>query len=257
MNAVRSGGLGALPLEGKVAVVTGGSSGIGAATARRLAESGASILVGFHHGAGRAAKVVDGLPGTGHRHMAMPIDDSARLSEVAHVVGNDYGRCDILVNSAGVTQKIAHTDLDALDDELFDSLMRVNVRGPFAAVRAFAPLMAGTGDAVVVNVSSISGTTALGSNIAYCAAKAALDNLTMSLGRALGPEIRVIGVAPAAVDTDFVQGRDRQAVLAQASGTPLRIVVAPDDVAVAVVGAVTHFRTSTGTTFVMDGGKHL
>ncbi|MFG2126602.1 SDR family NAD(P)-dependent oxidoreductase [Streptomyces sp. NPDC048751] len=237
--------------------MTGGSSGIGAATVGRLAEQGASVLVGFHHGAERAAEVVARLPGTGHRHLAMPIDDSPRLSEVARLVESEYGRCDVLVNSAGVTRKVAHTDLGALDDELFDSLMRINVRGPFAAVRAFAPLMRSTGEATVINVSSISGSTASGSNIAYCAAKAALDNLTMSLGRALGPAIRVIGVAPAAVDTAFVPGRDRQAVLDQARDTPLQVVVAPDDVAVAVVGAVTHFRTATGTTFVVDGGKHL
>ncbi|MEU1275677.1 SDR family oxidoreductase [Streptomyces sp. NPDC005799] len=237
--------------------MTGGSSGIGAATAGRLAEQGASVLVGFRSGADRAADVVAGLPGRGHRHLAIPIEDSQRLGEVARLVEDEYGRCDVLVNSAGVTRKVRHSDLGALDDELFDSLMRINVRGPFATVRAFAPLMRSTGDAVVINVSSISGSTASGSNIAYCAGKAALDNLTMSLGRALGPEIRVIGVAPAAVDTAFVPGRDRQAVLDQATATPLRVVVAPDDVAVAVVGAVTHFRTSTGTTFVVDGGKHL
>ncbi|WP_406451278.1 SDR family oxidoreductase [Streptomyces sp. NBC_01622] len=257
MNVVRTGGLDALRLEGKVAVVTGGSSGIGAATANRLAEQGASVVVGFHHGADRAAEVVAQLPGTGHRYLALSIEDSAQLREAAQFVENHYGRCDVLVNSAGRTRKVAHPDLDGLDDELFDSLMRVNVRGPFAVVRALAPLMRSTGDAIVINVSSISGSTASGSNIAYCAAKAALDNLTMSLGRALGPEIRVIGVAPAAVDTGFVPGRGRDAMLAQAATTPLQVVVAPDDVAVAIIGAVTHFRIATGTTFQVDGGKHL
>ncbi|MCX5554506.1 SDR family NAD(P)-dependent oxidoreductase [Streptomyces sp. NBC_00038] len=257
MYEVRNGGLDALRLEGKVAVVTGGSSGIGAATANRLAEQGALVVVGFHHGADRAAQVVAHLPGTGHRHLAMSIEDSPQLSEAAQFVENHYGRCDVLVNSAGMTRKVAHSDLGALDDELFDSLMRVNVRGPFAVVRAFASLMQSTGDAIVVNVSSISGSTALGSNIAYCAAKAALDNLTMSLGRVLGPEIRVIGVAPAAVDTGFVPGRGRSAMLAQAAATPLQVVVAPDDIAIAIIGAVTHFRVATGTTFLVDGGKHL
>ncbi|TQS45127.1 SDR family NAD(P)-dependent oxidoreductase [Cryptosporangium phraense] len=257
MNDVRSGGLGVLPLVGKVAVVTGASSGIGAATAHRLAEQGASVVVGYHHGADRAAGVVAALPGNGHRHEPIPIEDSARLTEVAQLVEREYGRCDVLVNSAGVTQKIAHSDLDALDDELFDSLLRINVRGPFATVRAFAPLLAATGDGIVVNVSSISGTTGSGSNIAYCAAKAALDNLTLSLGRALGPAVRVLGVAPAAVDTGFVPGRGSDAVLAQARTTPLQVVVHPDDVAVSIIGAVTHFRVSTGTTLVIDGGKHL
>ncbi|HKS50099.1 MAG TPA: SDR family oxidoreductase [Amycolatopsis sp.] len=257
MSEARPGGLGTLPLAGKVAVVTGGSSGIGAAAACRLAAQGASVVVGFHRGTDRAADLVARLPGDGHRPVSMPVENSRRLEEVAQLVEREYGRCDVLINSAGATRKVAHADLEALNDELFDSLMRINVRGPFATVRAFAPLLAGTGDAVVINVSSISGSTASGSNVAYCAAKAALDNLTMSLGRALGPAIRVIGVAPAAVDTGFVPGRERQAVVAQAAGTPLQVVVDPDDVAVAIVGAVTHFRISTGTTFVVDGGKHL
>jgi 3-oxoacyl-[acyl-carrier protein] reductase len=257
MSEPQSGGLGVLPLEGKVAVVTGGSSGIGAATTRRLAERGAAVVAGYHHGQERAEALIAELPGSGHRCIPMPIEDSARLEEVARLVERGYGRCDILVNSAGVTKKVPHADLEALDDELFDSIMRTNVRGPFATVRAFAPLLEKTGEAVVVNVSSISATTASGSNIAYCAAKAALDNLTMSLARVLGPAVRVLGVAPAAVNTGFVPGRDRQAVIDQASTTPLRIAVEPDDVAVSIVGAVAYFRISTGTTFVVDGGKHL
>lgn len=248
---------GTFPLKGKVAVVTGGSNGIGAATVRRLAEHGASVVAGFHHGADRATDLIAGLPGSGHLCVPMPIEDSAQLRTVARLVERDYGRCDVLVNSAGMTRLIPHANLEALDDELFDSLMRVNVRGPFAVVRAFAPLMTATGDATVINVSSISGRTASGSNVAYCAAKAALDNLTMSLGRALGPTIRVIGVAPAAVDTGFVPGRDRQALVSQASECALKVIVDPDDVAVSIVGAITHFRVSTGTTFLVDGGKHL
>ncbi|HKN55612.1 MAG TPA: SDR family oxidoreductase [Amycolatopsis sp.] len=250
-------GLGTFALDGKVAVVLGGSSGIGAATALRLAGQGATVVVGYHSGKDRAHELAARLPGEGHRYEPMPVEDSDRLREVADLVDRAYGRCDVLVNSAGVTRRVPHQDLDALDDELFDSLMRVNVRGPFAAVRAFAPLLKRTGDAVVINVSSVSGTTASGSNIAYCAAKAALDNMTMSLARVLAPEVRVIGVAPAAVDTGFVPGRDKQAILDQAGRTPLQVVVEPDDVAVSIVGAVTSFRVSTGTAFVVDGGKHL
>lgn len=253
----RTGELGPWSLDGKVAVVTGGSSGIGAATARRLAAHGATVVIGYHHGRDRADALIAELPGSGHRAVAMPIEDSAALAAVASTVEADLGRCDILVNSAGMTKKVAHADLDALDDELFDQVLRTNVRGPFATVRAFAPLLASTGDAIVINVSSISGSTASGSNIAYCAAKAALDNLTMSLARVLGPTTRVLGVAPAAVNTGFVPGRDQQALLDQAASTPLQIAVQPDDVALTIVGACTHFRISTGTTFVIDGGKHL
>ncbi|MCZ2849900.1 SDR family NAD(P)-dependent oxidoreductase [Modestobacter sp. VKM Ac-2978] len=254
---VRRGGLGEYPLEGRVAVVTGGSSGIGAATARRLAGYGARIVVGYNSGLERAESVVQGLPGDGHSAVRMPIEDTPALERARHEIEERYGRVDVLVNSAGATQKIAHADLAAMDDELFDSMMRLNVRGPFAVTRTFAPLLVASGDGVVVNVSSLSGTTALGSNVGYCAAKAALDNLTMSTARVLAPEVRVLGVAPAAVETDFVQGRSLDAIVAQASGTPLKVVVHPDDVAECIAGAVTHLRIATGTTLVVDGGKHL
>ncbi|MER7604649.1 SDR family oxidoreductase [Nocardioides sp. NPDC127503] len=256
-QSIREGALGAFDLSGKVAVVTGGSSGIGAAIARALSRAGASVVVGYHRGAERASEIVAGLGGDNHRAMQIPLGDAGALAAVAAVVSDIYGRCDVLVNSAGTTKRVAHNDLETMTPELFESLMSLNVAGPYAVIRAFVPLLKATGDAAIINVSSVSGLTASGSNIAYCASKAALDNLTMSLGRALGPEVRVLGVAPAAVDTDFVGGRGRDQIVAQAATTPLRVVVHPDDVATCVIGAVTHLRIATGTTLLVDGGKHL
>jgi 3-oxoacyl-[acyl-carrier protein] reductase len=106
-------------------------------------------------------------------------------------------------------------------------------------------------------VSSISGFTASGSSIAYCASKAALDNMTMSLGRALGPEVRVVSVSPGAVATDFVAGRDRAALEADAPKTPLKKVIEADDVAQAIIAAVTYLRRTTGARIIVDGGRHL
>ncbi len=110
---------------------------------------------------------------------------------------------------------------------------------------------------MIVNVSSLSGTTGLGSSIAYCASKAALDTIGLSLARVLGPQIRVLGVSPAAVATDFVPGRERAAVEKQAASTPLKTVKEAEDVSMAILSAVTHLRLSTGTTIVVDGGRHL
>jgi 3-oxoacyl-[acyl-carrier protein] reductase len=257
MNDLRAGNLGEYPLGGRVAVVTGGSSGIGAATARRLAAAGARLVLGYNAGAERAAALATELPGEGHMALRIPMEDSAAINAAAAEVERVCGRADVLVNSAGTTRAVPHADLDALDDESFDRILVTNVRGPFATIRAFAPLLRKGGDAVIVNVSSLSAVTGLGSSIAYCASKAALDTMGMSLARVLGPEIRVIGVSPAAVATDFVPGRGRAGVERQAATTPLRTVAEADDVALAIMAVVTHLRLTTGSTVVVDGGRHL
>ena len=244
-------------LTGRVALVTGGSSGIGAATVRRLAAAGATVWVGYNKGADRAAAVVRALAGSGHRAVHLPIEDSAALKAAVAAIKAAHGRLDILINSAGFTRAVPHGDLEALDDETFDSILRANVRGPFAMVRAAAPLMRATGDAVIVNVSSISGQTGLGSSIAYVCSKAALDAMAKSLARVLGPEIRVIEVSPAAVDTGFVPGRTREAIEKQAAGTPLKKVVGPDDIAETILACVAHLRFTTGAVVIADGGRHL
>ena len=254
---VRQGGLGEYALAGRVAIVTGGSSGIGAATVRRLAEAGATVVVGYNAGRDRAEALIAGLPGNGHLALHMPMEDSAAIAAAADTVRHAFGKADVLVNSAGVTRAVPHADLDGLDDATFDRILVTNVRGPFATIRAFAPLLRASGDSIVVNVSSLSGTTGLGSSIAYCASKAALDTMSLSLARVLAPETRVISVAPAAVATDFVPGRGREGVEKQAASTPLKTVAEPDDVALAIVSAVTHLRLTTGSAIVVDGGRHL
>lgn len=257
MNDRKNGALGPYGLEGRVAVITGGSSGIGAATAARLSEGGARIAIGYNSGRERAEALAASLPGSGHLPLYLPMADSAAIRAAAAEVEAKLGRADILVNSAGTTRAVPHADLEALDDETFDRILITNVRGPYATIRAFAPLLRRSGDAVVVNISSLAAINGLGSSIAYCASKAGMDAMGLSLARVLAPEIRVIGVSPAAVDTGFVQGRSRETVVKQAALTPLQVLCQPDDVALAVVAAVTHLRLSTGTTLLVDGGRHL
>ncbi|HWK45971.1 MAG TPA: SDR family oxidoreductase [Stellaceae bacterium] len=248
-----------LELEGRVAVVAGGTGGIGAATARLLADLGAQVAVGFNKGAAAAQELAASLVGGLDRHTTvhMAMDDTATLNAAAVSVEGRYGRCDVLVNAAGFTDSIPHRDLDRLDDAIFDRIMVANVRGPFACIRAFTPLMRRTGDATVVNVSSISGFTGSGSNIAYCASKAALDTMGMSLARVLGPEIRVLSVSPAAVNTGFVPGRDHATLRKVADTTPLKKIVEPGDVARTILACITHLTAATGTVIVIDGGRHL
>jgi 3-oxoacyl-[acyl-carrier protein] reductase len=242
-------------LQGKVAVVTGASGGIGSLTAHRLAEAGCKVVVGYNSRAAEADKVAAKLPGSSHRVARMPMEDTAALHDVAAMVEREYGRCDVLVNSAGFTRMIPHSDLEALTDELIDAIFVANVRGPFATIRAFAPLMRRSGDAVIVNISSVAAIVGTGSNIAYGGSKAALDTMALSLARVLGPEIRVLTVSPAAVDTAFVPGRTTAMVEKVASTTPLKRVVQADEVAQAVMAAVVNLTSTTGWIIPVDGGK--
>src|SRR6267154_3483914 len=244
-------------LTGKVAVVTGGSSGIGAATVRRLASEGCTVAVTYNTGEERARQMLAELSGRGHGAFRLSLHDGSTVRALADQVRERYGRVDILINSAGYTRPIAHADLDALTDELFDSMLITNVRGPFSVIRALNPLLQASGDGVIVNVSSISAFTGSGSSIAYCASKAALDTMTMSLARALGPKVRAMCVSPGAVSTGFVAGRDRAALEKIAQSTPLRRVVEPEDVAGAIMACIVNLRTSTGSRLIVDGGRFL
>ena len=244
-----------MDLKDKVAVITGGSGAIGAASAQRLAQAGAKIVVGYNTNPTQAGSVVASLPGSGHLAVRIPMLETPLIREAAATVERDFGRCDVLVNSAGFTRMIAHHDLDALTDDLIDSIFAANVRGPFATIRAFAPLMKRSGDAVIVNISSIAAIVGTGSNIAYGGSKAALDTMALSLARILGPEIRVLTVSPAAVDTAFVPGRTTAMVEKVAATTPLKRVVQADEVAQAVMAAVVNLTSTTGWIIPVDGGK--
>lgn len=243
-------------LAGKTALVTGGSSGIGAATARVLAEAGARVAVGYLNGEGRARELCASLPGSGHIALRVPLDDGAAQAQAAGQLGAAFGHLNILVHSAGYTRRIAHHDLDTLTPELYNEILTANAGGPYAITRSFLPHLQRADDAVVLAVSSVSAYTGSGSNIAYCAAKAALDTTIRSLARALGP-IRFLSISPAAVDTGFVAGRSRADLEKHAAGTALGRIVTPEDVAQAILAAAALLKTSTGVRLIIDGGHSL
>lgn len=237
--------------------MTGGGGGIGSAICEALAGAGATVLVGYASQPERAVQLAAGLPGAAHHALRVPVDNSGVLAQAAADVMATQGRLDLLVNNAGVTTPVPHADLDSLSDEWIDTILRVNVRGAFAAVRAFAPLLRSSGDGLIVNISSVAAVTGLGSNVAYCASKAALDSMTRSLARALAPEIRVLSVSPGWVDGEYAARMPTDLVAAQAALTPLGRIARPQEVARAVIAAATHLTFSTGTVIPVDGGRPL
>ena len=247
-------------LKDKVAVIVGGSGGIGEACVHLFADAGAQITLTHRPSADKAEKaqaILKRLAGHGHLAAAVDVIDTASIIALRERVQAQYGRCDILINTAGFTKPVPHHDLDALDDDLIDRMFAVNWRGQFATIRAFAQLLKASGQGLIVSVSSIAGSTGQGSSIAYCATKAGIDVMTKSLGRALAPEIRVLGVAPGVVDTGFVPGRGAEFNEKTAATTPLRRVASAEDVAKAILACATHLPFSTGTTLVVDGGRSL
>ncbi|WP_419928798.1 SDR family NAD(P)-dependent oxidoreductase [Candidatus Poriferisocius sp.] len=241
----------------KTAVVTGASGGIGSAITRRLAAEGFAVIAGYHRAVERADSLVASLPGQGHRAVRIAVDEPQSLAELSQSLEESPGSLDLLVNCAGMTRSVPHDDLDALDDATIDEIFTINWRGPFAAVRALRPLLDKADSAVVVNISSVSGVTGQGSNVAYCASKAALDSMTRSLARALAPSIRVVSVSPGWVLGEYADQVPSAYLEAQRSGTPLGRLATADDVASAVSAVVQDLPFTTGAIISVDGGRPL
>lgn len=241
----------------RTVLVTGGSSGIGRATAARLAALGSTVIVGYNSRQALADEVVSGLAGSGHLALRIAMDDPASITQAAMVVGEKFGSLDALVNSGGSTTPVPAGDLDALSEAIFDQTVMINLRGPFATIRAFRPLLERGRGAAIVNVSSIAARTGIGSSLAYVAAKAGVDALTISLAKVLAPKVRVFSVSPAGVDTGFVPGRTREQLERTAERLPLGRVTMPDDVARAVLACIVDLTSSTGIVVPVDEGRHL
>ena len=150
-----------------------------------------------------------------------------------------------------------HDNLEELDDELIEHIFRINWRGPFATIRAVRALLEQAQSPVVINISSVAGVTGVGSNVAYCASKAALDSMTRSLGRALAPKIRVVSVSPGWVEGEYAATLPPGALDAQRAAAPLRALATGADVAAAVSAVVNHLPLTTGAIIPVDGGRPL
>jgi 3-oxoacyl-[acyl-carrier protein] reductase len=244
-------------MQNQIAVVTGASGGIGSAICKRLADAGAKIVLTYTKDSAKANAVADSLSGAGHVVIKNSVDDSASCNQLAEEVKKHFGGIDLLVNCAGITTPVPHADLDSLTDEWIDKIFQVNWRGAFAMIRAFKPLLETREQSTVINISSIAGITGVGSNVAYCASKAAMDSMTRSLGRALAPKIRVVSVSPGWVLGDYAKRFEPAYIQAQVDATPLKKLSTPEDVAETVWAVHTKLTMMTGNIVTVDGGRPL
>ncbi|WP_420628523.1 SDR family NAD(P)-dependent oxidoreductase [Candidatus Leptofilum sp.] len=244
-------------MQGQVALVTGGGGGIGSAICQRLAAAGAKVIITYRKSVEQAEAVAAQLPGSDHLVAQASVTDSAALAGLAEQVAGRYGRLDLLVNNAGITTPVPHEDLDALSDGWIDRIFQTNWRGAFASVRAFKALLQADDGGTIVNLSSIAGVTGVGSNVAYCASKAALDSMTRSLARALAPKIRVVSVSPGWVLGEYAKKMDPAYIRQQEEMTPLKRLASPEDVAETVWAVATKLTFMTGNIVPVDGGRPL
>jgi NAD(P)-dependent dehydrogenase (short-subunit alcohol dehydrogenase family) len=235
----------------KVALVTGSSSGIGAEVARRLAADGYHVVVNSRISVEAGDALATELHGS---YLQADVADEAAARGLIASVVEQHGRLDVLVNNAGTTQVIPHTDLQAATPVIWRHLYDVNVIAPFVLVTAAEEaLREATG--CVVNISSLAGVRPIGSSVPYAASKAALNHQTRLLAKALGPHIRVNAVAPGLVDTPWTADWDDIRALVTAMA-PMKRSAQPSDVA-EVVMALVRSDYVTGEVVVLDGGLSL
>ncbi len=248
-------------LTGKTALVTGAASGIGLATAAKLAGFGASVAINFLPGDPRGPEVVARLAAAGGRVVPAPGDvgDAADAPAMVAAAISALGRLDLLVNNAGtpgVRTTIAPARLDLITEELWEAVVQTNLLGVFRASKAAAPALKEAKGAIV-SIASIAGMNHVGSSLAYGATKAGVINLTRNLARGLGPEVRVNAVAPGAVDSTWqIEWTDEQRA-ASIENAVMKRRCTPEDIAEAVVFLGCAAPMVTGQTLVVDGGLTL
>jgi 3-oxoacyl-[acyl-carrier protein] reductase len=250
-----------MEVSGKAAIITGGGTGVGRATALQLAKRGCRVLVNYSRSREAAEETAAEAEAHGVEALAFGADvaDDAACRRMVEAAVTAFGRLDVLVNSAGTTSFIPHADLDAVAEDDWDRILAVNLKGPFQCIRAARKALAADGGGEIVSVSSVAGISGVGSSIPYCASKAALNNLTLTLARSLGPSIRVNAVAPG-----FITGRWLSEGLGAAGyeamktaieqKVPLHRVCEPEDVADAILSLVTGSDLVTGQILACEGG---
>ena len=253
-----------MKLEQTIAIVTGSSSGVGAATAKQIAAAGGKVVVNYVSKDQAAELVAEECRALGGEAVVCKgdVSDDAACQQLVQTATEHFGGLNCLINNAGTTKFNAHEHLAGLTDDDFYRIYGVNVVGPYQMVRAAESALRTAKESVVVNVASIAGVRGVGSSIAYAASKGALITMTQSLARVMGPEVRVNAVCPGFIEGDWLAEGMGQEVYDRSLAslrerTPLQTVCTPETVADSIVGFITAHGVVTGQLLVLDGGHLL
>lgn len=253
-----------MKLKDSVAIITGSSSGIGAATARLFAEHGCHVVINYSSNEAGARGVAAECEQLGVKTLVVQanVAEDADCRALVEATLAHFGRLDILINNAGTTKFCDHANLDGLNKQDFLDLYSVNTVGPFQMTRAAENALRANGSGHVINMASIAGLAGIGSSIAYAASKGALVTMTRSLARVMGPEVRVNAVCPGFVQGEWLKnglGDDRYNALLEKNkaAAPLNDTASPETVANVCLGLIIGGDLTTGETILIDGGAHL
>ncbi|MCM2975323.1 SDR family oxidoreductase [Priestia aryabhattai] len=243
--------------KNKVFIITGGGTGVGKATALKLADMGAKLVINYSNSEKEAKKAVEEISEKGSMAFAFKanVANENEVNEMIHQTITQFGRLDGLVNNASITAQIPMHDLESATDDIWDSLYDVNVKGMFHCVKAAVPHMKKQKSGAIVNVGSVAGKTGIGSSIPYAATKAAIHTMTKSLAIALAPHIRVNCISPGAVDTRWWSGNEDK-MYQLAGNLPLQRISSPEDIADAILFQLKQ-ESVTGQVFTIDNGQTL
>ena len=251
-----------MQIEGKAAVVTGGGTGVGRATALELARRGCSVMINYSRSKNESEETAAEIAAFGVKGIAVEADvaDDPDCRKMIETAVREFGRLDVLVNNAATTAFIRHSDLEAVRTEDWMRIFSVNVIGAFQCARAAKGALLASGNGEIVNVSSIAGLAAIGSSIPYAASKAALNNMTVALARVFAPNVRVNAVAPGFITTRWLKDGLGEEIYNKAKkGTEdiviLRKVCEPEDVAMAIINVIIGPDLMTGCVIPLEGGQ--